>query len=343
MRSRRILPSLLLFAAAACNQSPTEPSAANTLRFTPASAQIPADGFSRVTLTAEIDPRAAADRRTIIFTTSAGTFVGATEEAGRKLSLAADSAGRAQVELQSDRTVQTAIVTASVSAGKETLALQRAEVRFVATDPGALIRISTSAASAPADGATAVRIFADVAPDLPNGQRTVTFTTTLGSFADAPTTAPRTTTATADAGNRATVDLLGPIDQVGQARVTTTVAGTTVQAFVEFFRALPDTIVVSPSKPQLTAAASDNLTVTVTLLRNIGMVTQGTPVEIRVLDPATGANLNFLINGVQPSGTGGMTQATISAGNTTHRGLARIVVTVPGTNVRGEATIQISG
>lgn len=343
MRRWTIAPAaLVLIALAGCYNSPTEPAAANALKLTPATAEIPADGFSRVALTAEIDPRAAADRRTIVFTTSAGTFVGATEEAGRKLSLAADSAGRAQVELQSERTVQTAVVTASVSAGTETLALQRAEVRFVATDPGALVRISTSAASAPADGATAVRVFADIAAGLPGGQRTVTFTTTLGSFADAAAAAPRTTTATADAGNRATADLLGPTDQVGQARVTATVAGTTVQTFVDFFRALPDTIVVSPSKPELTAAASDSLTVTVTLLRNVGVVTRGTPVEIRVLDPASGANLNFLINGVQPSGDGGVTQATISAGNTAHRGLATIVVTVPGTSVRGEATIQIS-
>lgn len=342
MRAWKILLVVLLAAAlGACYDSPTEPDT-KALQLTPATAEIPADGFSRVTLTAEIDPRAAADRRTVVFATTAGTFVGATEEGGKKLSVSADSAGRAQVELQSDRTVQTAVVTASVSAGTDVLALQRAEIRFVAVDPGTLVRISTSTTSAPADGATPVRVFADLPAGLPANQRTVTFTTTLGSFADAGSTTPRTTTATADASNRATVDLLGPSDQIGQARVTATVAGATAQTFVDFTRALPDTIVVDPSKTELTAAATDSLTVTVTLLRNIGQVTQGTPVVIRVLNPETGADLNFLVNGVEPSGAGGTTQATISAGGTTHRGPAIIEATVPGTSVRGRATILIS-
>jgi hypothetical protein len=341
MRSARAFLAVLLLAALAGCNSPTEPDAAGSLSLTPAANEIPADGFSRVSLTAEIDPRAAADRRTVVFTTTAGTLVGATEENGRKLSLAVDSAGRAQVELQSERTVRTAVVTASVSAGDQTLAVQRAEVRFVAVDAGALVRISTSTASAPADGATPVRVFADIAAGLPSGQRTVTFTTSLGGFGTPAAQTP-STTATADLSNRATADLFGPSDQVGQARVTATVGDTTVQTFVEFFRALPDTIVVSPSKQELTATASDSLTLTVTLLRNVGQVTQGTPVVVRVLNPETGADLNFLINGVAPSGSGGTTQATISAGGTTYRGPATIEVSVPGTSVRGRATIQIS-
>lgn len=342
MRRWTILPAVLVLAAlAACYDSPTEPETRG-LQLTPATAEIPADGISRVTLTAEIDPAAAADRRTVVFTTTAGTLVGATEEDGRKLGVPADSTGRARVELQSERSVRTAVVTASVSAGTEVLAVQRAEIRFVAADPGTLVRISTSEASAPADGATAVRVFADIAAGLPEGQRTVTFTTTLGSFAQAATTAPKTATVTADASQRATVDLLGPIDQVGQARVTATVAGTTVQTFVDFFRALPNTIVVDPSKSELKATPSDSMTVMVTLLRNVGSVTKGTPVEVRVLHPRSRANLNFLVNGVEPSGDGGVTQATVSAGNTTHRGLAIIEARIPGTNLRGEATIEIS-
>lgn len=338
--ARAALPVLLLAAFAGCN-SPTEPNAEKALSLTAAESAIPADGFSRTTLTAEIDPRAAADRRTVVFTTDAGTLAGATEENGRKLSLAVDSAGRARVELQSERTVRTATVTASVSAGTETLAVQRAEVRFVAVDPGALVRISTSAGSAPADGASPIRVFADIAAALPSGQRTVTFTTSLGGFGTPAAQTP-SATATADLGNRATVDLFGPTDGVGQARVTATVGDTTVQAFVDFFRALPDTVVVSPSKQELKAAASDSLTLTVTLLRNVGEVTAGTPVVVRVLNPENNTDLGFLINGVAPSGDGGMTQATISAGGTSHRGPAVIEVSVPGTNVRGRATIEIS-
>jgi hypothetical protein len=343
MRLWTTLLSLVVLAAlAACNDSPTESSAAKALTLSPATAEIPADGVARVTLTAEIDPRAAADRRTVVFTTTAGTFVGATEEAGKKLSLAVDSAGRAQVELQSERTVRTAVVTASISVGNETLVVQRAEVRFVAADPSTLVRLSTSVSSAPADGATVVRVFADIAPGLPDGQRTVTFTTSLGSFADAAATTPKTTTATANAGNRATVDLRGPTDQIGQARVTATVAGTTQQTFVDFTRALPDTIVVDPSKSELKASASDSLTVTVTLLRDLGTVTKGTPVTLRVLNPQNHDDLHFLINGVEPSGDGGTTQATVSAGNTAYRGLATIEATVPNTLKKGEATILIS-
>lgn len=341
--ARAALPVLLMtwmIALAGCN-SPTEPNAAKALSLRAAASEIPADGFSRVTLTAEIDPRAAADRRTVVFTTTAGTLVGATEDSGKKLSLAVDSAGRAQVQLQSERTIGTAVVTASVSTATETLTVQRVEVRFVAVDPGALVRISTSTASAPADGATPVRVFADIASGLPSGQRTVTFTTSLGGFG-APASQTATATATADGSNRATVDLFGPSDSVGQARVTATVGGTTVQTFVDFVRATPDTVVVSPSKQQLQASASDSLTLTVTLLRNLGTVTAGTPVTVRVLRPDTNEDLNFLINGLAPSGAGGTTQATISAGSTTHRGPALIEVSVPGTSVKGRATIEIT-
>jgi hypothetical protein len=337
-----VLLVVLVVAAACGDYSPTDPGAEpKALTLSPATAEIPADGVSRLTLTAEIDSRAAADRRTVVFTATAGTIVGATEENGRKLSLAADSAGRARIELQSERTVRTAVVTASITAGTETLALERAEVRFVAADPGTLVRISTSAASAPADGATAVRVFADVAAGLPDGQRTVTFTTTLGSFADAAAATPRTTTATAGVGQRATVDLLGPIDQVGEARVTATVAGTTAQTFVEFVRAFPDTVIVSPSKTSLVATPTDSLTATVTLLRNVGKVTKDTIVEYQVIDPETDADLRFPIVGILPSDLAGVSTATVSAGSTMHRGTATIVATVSGPGVRGEVDIEI--
>jgi hypothetical protein len=344
MRSARaVFPVLLLtavsvLALAGCN-SPSEPNAAGALTLTTSGSEIPADGFSRVTLTAQIDPRAAADRRTVVFTTTAGTFAGATENGGKTLSLGVDSAGRAQVELQSGRNIETAVVTASVSTATETLTVQRVEVRFVAVDSGALVRLSTSTSSAPADGATPVRVYADIASGLPSGQRTVSFTTSLGGFG-APASQTPTATATADASNRATVDLFGPSDSVGQARVTATVGGTTVQTFVDFVRAYPDTIVVSPSKLQLQASASDSLTVTITLLRNLGTVTAGTPVTVKVLKP-NNEDLQFLINGVAPSGTGGTTQATVSAGATTYRGTAIIEVSVPGTSVKGRATIEI--
>jgi hypothetical protein len=324
----------------ACNYhprdySPTAPGTAAALALTSSAASIPDDGFSVATITAQIDPAAAPDRRTIVFTTSAGTFLGATDNNGQKISMAADTAGKASVQLQSSRAVQTAIVDASISVGSQVLVDQRISVSFVAAGPSDLIALAASPDSAPADGVTAVHVIAAIAPGLAAGQRTVTFTTTLGAFADSQA---RTTMATADSSNHATVDLASP--SAGQARVTGTVAQTSAQTTATFTPALPDSIIVSPDKPAIKASLDDSTTVTVTLLRSVGTVTKGTVVSYRVVDSQS-RDLGFLIRSVSPSNDMGVSQAVVIAGNTSFRGTATIVATVAGASAVGQANLEV--
>jgi hypothetical protein len=238
------------------------------------------------------------------------------------------------VQLKSEQVIETVTVDASVSVSGQVVVDKRLDVSFVAPGPSYLLRISTSAPSGVADGATPVHVFADIASGLPANQRTVTFTTTLGSFADS---GGKTTLATADASNRATVDLVSTA--AGQARLTATVAATSVG----FSPALPDSIIVSPDKPAIKASLDDSTLVTATLLRNPGSgnVTTGTVVNYRVIDPASGKDLGFIIRSVTPSNDAHVSQATVIAGNTAFRGLATIQATVAGSPAVGQANIDV--
>jgi hypothetical protein len=344
--SRAITSCLLALAAglAACNRynpndySPTAPGTANALVLSASATSIPADGFSVTTITAQIDPASAPDRRTIVFTTTDGTFVGATDNAGRKATVTADTTGRAAVQLKSVRVVESVTVDASVTVGGQIVVDKRIDINFVTLGPADLLRISTSGSTGLADGATPIHVFADISSGLPSDQRTVTFTTTLGSFAD---TGTKTTTATADSSNRATVDLVS--SAAGQARVTAAVASTSASATVSFSPTLPDSIVVSTDKPAIKASLDDSTVVTATLLRNpgSGSVTTGTVVSYRVVDPASGKDLNFIIRGVTPSNDAHVSQATVIAGNTSFRGIATIQATVAGSPAVGQANIDV--
>src|SRR5689334_7594553 len=75
---------------------------------------IPADGFSTATITASITRDAAPSRRTIVFSTTNGTFAGSGEPETTKIEATVDSSGTASVQLRSSRTIESATVTATV-------------------------------------------------------------------------------------------------------------------------------------------------------------------------------------------------------------------------------------
>ena len=134
---------------------------------------VAADGFSRLGLIARISPRADADRRTVVFSTSAGTLIGGTG-VGATREVPADTAGEAFIELQSSQRVETALVTAGV---KDVPGLTtNLTVSFVALDPNQILRFTTVPNGPfPADGATStsfsVTLSGAVPPDA-NGLRT---------------------------------------------------------------------------------------------------------------------------------------------------------------------------
>ena len=84
------------------------------LNVTVSAATISADGISRVTITAQLDPRTDADKRDVTFTTTAGTLIAGGRE-GLTITVPADSAGKAVAELRSAITPATAQI--EVAAG----------------------------------------------------------------------------------------------------------------------------------------------------------------------------------------------------------------------------------
>jgi hypothetical protein len=132
-RAGWLIPLFLAAALAGCSESdPTNPTAPGAvLTLAPLTAAIPADGASRVALTAQITPQAASANRTIHFTTTAGSFAGATTKA---VDVPVDTDGKAVVVLQSGSTVDTATVEASLLSY-----VQRATVSFTAAVPDSIV------------------------------------------------------------------------------------------------------------------------------------------------------------------------------------------------------------
>jgi hypothetical protein len=216
---------------------------------------IPADGFSRAVITARLDRPGAVQQRTFTFETSAGLLITSGQSSARALTVTADNAGEAQVELQSEKTIGTAQVRVTTQGMTHEIAIQ-----FAPVDPAQIITVTTERSSAPADGVTSMVISAVVAPGLPGQRRTVTFSTTLGQLIPA--------TVEADGSNVARTSLISAV--VGTARITATVDGTTAETTARFNPALPDRVHLSVDAAELSSGESTNLKVT--LIRTNGTV-----------------------------------------------------------------------
>ena len=146
MRPRRfhaLCFSIALVVLAGCSESgsPTSVPPGELISLTASASSIPADGVSRVTLTAQIPANASSGNRTVTFTSTSGTLVGGAPGNGGSMSLAlqADVDGRATAQLQSPTLVGAAQVTAAVSTFLQTLtiAFSGALPDRILVDPGA--------------------------------------------------------------------------------------------------------------------------------------------------------------------------------------------------------------
>lgn len=289
MRSRFafVLSSVLWASLAGCyDKSDYSPTAQNvddilTLGSVSGATSLPADGFSRLQLQVQLLGAPAFDKRMITFSTTAGTLDGGQPVANCTgcRQVEADGSGRAVIDLISSQNVGAAVVTASPQASPG-IAVQMT-VNFVAAQPGGVIRFVRAPDRAPADGATLTTYTVEVSPSIPQASRQVTFTATAGVFA--PSGQP-TITVNVDAGNRASADLRSP-SQIGTGRVLATINGVTQETPVRFERALPNAIVVTANPSQVPASATSSITVTATLLRDIGTVSDGTVVTFRAQRP----------------------------------------------------------
>ena len=314
--------------------SPTAPETRDALVLSTATGAItlPADGISRLRIVAQISPDASPDRRTVLFSKSAGTLLG-TADANGKVAVPADGTGRATIELQSAQQVGESVVTAEI---KDVPGVTRQLViGFVPANLNEVVSFTSAPASAPADGASTSSFTVRLSSALPVGTQ-VTFRTTAGKFQPGDVD---TVTLTADASYTVTADLKSP-STIGPARVTATAQNVSREATIEFRRALPDHITVSTNGTStVQPSTSAGVTVIGTFLRDIGKVTQGTVATFsanRESGPAVG-----FFRDITTVGADGKATATFIPGQTTEGGRVTLTLGAEGTSVTGTTTIEI--
>ena len=300
------------------------------LSLSAAPASITANGFSRTTVTARIDPRTVLTNRTITFKTSAGTLY-APGTSGMTVDVAPTSDGTAIVQLESTKTTGIARVDATLGT------LSRAiEVRFVSGTATDIISVVATSTAAPADGSTITAVVATVSGDLPQARRTVTFTTNVGSFGPEGTE-EKTKQIVADAGNRAVANLRSP-QATGSAQVRAVVDDTSAETTVNFIAAPPERIAVSADEPSVRADGTDTTIVRTTLLRDIGKVSLSTPVVYTAFD-SDGQQLGTFAQATL-SDADGRSSATFRPGTSPYRGL--VTIQAQAGSVLGSTVIEIT-
>jgi hypothetical protein len=282
---------------------------------------IPADGFSTAAITATLKRAGGTtQQRTFKFETSAGMLIAAGQAAARTVSLVADASGRANVQLQSEKTVGPAQVRVTAYDLPYEFT-----VNFTTADPSNVITVAATPA-APADGVSTVLVTATVAPTLPAGRRTVAFRSSLGSVSPA--------AIDADGSNTARTTITS--STIGQTRITATVDGVTAETSAQFTTALPDRVFVAPDASSLSTGGST--TIRVTLVRTVGTVSS--PLEVvYTATTSTGASIGSFSRVMLASA--GVSTATFNLGTTTYLGPVTISAAVEGTTT-GSAAIQIT-
>jgi hypothetical protein len=340
MRSARstafVLPlGLLLAGACADLDDPADPDA--VLQLTPSPPSLPADGFTTGTVVAELDPRTLDRFRDVSFSTTLGSFVGGTSARDTTIVVAADSSGRATATLRSSTSAGTAVVTAEIREGDTVKVSRTVEVPFEAVPASNVLSINLDATEAPADGASVTSVVARIASSVVASERTVTFSTTLGSLGSANI---RSVDVRASTDDLAIVGLISP-REVGVALVTATLNSVSVRAPIEFVPAGPDSAALSVTGTfRIAAAFSTKVLLRLELFRDTGVVTRGTEAIFTATDNSSGREFG-VFNTVTPSDASGVITAEFTPGNTLERGEATIRAKVRGSNVAAQVTVEV--
>jgi hypothetical protein len=207
---------------------------------------LPADGISRATITAQLDPRTDFDKRSITFATTAGTLIADGKE-GSSITVPADTNGKAVVELRSSTSATTAQIDVTVATVSRT-----ASVQFQKLAREDVFDISMSSNTVPADGFTPVVITVGLKRLGTTDQRSIKFETSSGTFNASGQQASRSVTVTAGPTGVVVVELRSDAVSTAYVRVT---ALDTLYEFQVSFTALTreDTFDVSISSGSIPA------------------------------------------------------------------------------------------
>ena len=273
----------------------------------------------------------------IEFQTTLGRFPASPVGGQRLIEATADADGRAVVELESDQRVGAATVTARVLDGEAVKVSRSLEVPFDSVPPIEVIDIRLASAVAPADGATATRIVARLSRSVPLDQRSVTFSTTMGSFAQS---SSPVVTRSAGSSDEIVVDLISP-RTVGLAVVAAALDDLRSEARLQFEPAYPDTAALSfLGSFQVEATFDVKRPLRLELFRRTGQVTPGLDVGWEARDESTGNQFGFF-SAVTLVDSLGVATAEFTPGNTGERGEATIEGFVVGTFTNGKVRIEI--
>lgn len=336
-----LLPPLLAGCYDKSDYSPTAPLANQvvTLASSSGATSLPADGFSRLHLEARLSGDPAFSKRTVLFSTTAGTLDGGTPGTNCNnlcRNVPADGNGVARIDLVSSAQVGIAVVTAAPVDASGIIATL--SVNFVAANPDDTIRFVAAPAQIPADGATLSTFTVVLSSSLPPGSRQVTFQTTAPGTVFVPGNAA-TIQVAADAGGQASADLKSPLG-ITAGRVSATVNGVTREVPVSFERATATAISVAADPPVTQATASAKIRVTATLRHDQGFVSDGTQVTFTAARAGESASLGIFTNVTLT--TSGVATADFLP-NTTTPGTVNITVRGAGSPVTGTAQILLTG
>jgi len=232
------------------------------LAVTLSSATLPADGISRATITAQLDPRTDFDKRSITFATTAGTLIADGKE-GSSITVPADTNGKAVVELRSSTSATTAQIDVTVATVSRTTSVQ-----FQKLAREDVFDISISSSTVPADGFTPVVITVGLKRLGTTDQRSIKFETSSGTFNASGQQASRSVSVTAGPTGVVVVELRSDAVSTAYVRVT---ALDTLYEFQVSFTALTreDTFDVSISSGSIPADGFSASTITVQLKRAV--------------------------------------------------------------------------
>jgi hypothetical protein len=280
---------------------------------------IAANGFSTSRITAKINP--VANRVLVVaFSNAGGTL---SSNAART----PDANGEASVLLTSETVPKTATVTAEVKEGAVVLASRSIVVTFEPASADSVLRLIPSASEAQADGVSSVELRVEANPA--GASRTVSFTTTDGSFVRGATPAQLTlNNVTTGADGVARVQLFAPVTP-GTALVTATANGFSASETITFTPAAPDFITLSATPLQISRASENNsTTLTATLSRAIGTVSRNTRVDFAIVNDAGGQSFGRF-QSITRSDANGVATAQFVPGTAAPLGLATITAQVP--------------
>lgn len=338
---------LTLVSAVACNydekdyRSPTDPESP-FLRLSVEGdlSALPADGISRLTIVATITSDAAVGRRTVKFKTTSGTLIGPGANPLEQ-DVEVDQAGQARIQLQSAKQVGTTLVTAEVALGATGSGklVERKEIAFTTPDVGGVIRFTEAAQMALADGASPSRFTVEVSDSIPLSQRSVTFSTTAGSFKLGATPPTQETTIALGANRQATVTLYSP-QELGNADVSAKINDFRALTVIQFVRAPAERIFISLNQGSVKNSPDQKISITATLDRTVGIPTKDTQIFFTVTD-VTGAQAGHLLQTGYLSNADGKATADYTPAGVATPGRATVKVTAEGSSARAEASFEI--